>query len=336
MPINKEALIRYRVIDLCLRNKYRKYPSMDDLMEALEDKLGKTFSLSTIQKDIKAMKEDPALGYLAPIGFSRVHNGYYYKDEHYTIASVSLNSEDWGAIDFAGEILQQFRDIPIFRQYVNTVEKIKEAIFMTQALDGYHEDPFIQFEQVTDFKGRQWLATLVEAIKERKVIEIKHQKFGSDDSKAYTLHPYLLKEYRNRWYLIGMLKDDGDIRTFGLDRILDVQWTDYLFQWHTTFATEDYFKYSFGISTGMGEPVEIVLSFTPLAGQYITSQPIHHSQKVLVNNEKECRISIRVIPSVELKMQILGYGSDCKVISPAHFAEEIKNTIQSMLDNYDY
>jgi predicted DNA-binding transcriptional regulator YafY len=307
---------------------------MDDLMEALEDKLGKTFSVSTIQKDIKAMKEDPALGYLAPIGYHRAHNGYYYKDEHYTIASVSLNSEDWSAIDFAGEILQQFRDIPIFRQYVNTVEKIKEAIFMTQALDGYHENPFIQFEQVTEFQGRNWLSPLVEAIKERKVIDIQHRKFGSDASKTYTVHPYLLKEYRNRWYIIGMLHDDGEIRTFGLDRILDLQWTEHTFQWHTRFATEDYFKYSFGISTGIEEPFEVVLSFTPLAGQYITSQPIHHSQKVLVNNEKECRISIHVIPSVELKMQILSYGPDCKVISPAHFVDEIKKSIEAMLENY--
>ena len=80
MPANKYALIRYRVIDRLISNKYKPYPGVEDLMDGCSEALGKDVSKSTIEKDLAAMKNDLGLGYEAPIKFSKEYQGYYYED----------------------------------------------------------------------------------------------------------------------------------------------------------------------------------------------------------------------------------------------------------------
>ena len=91
MPFNKEAYLRYKIIDACISSNNNSYPTMDDIRQSCEDKLGKKFSVPTIQKDINAMKTDELLGFNAPVRFSRHHKGYYYADKNYSINSIPLN-----------------------------------------------------------------------------------------------------------------------------------------------------------------------------------------------------------------------------------------------------
>ena len=112
MPANKYALIRYRVIDRVIGNKYNPYPSMEDLMEACSEAIGKQVSKSTIEKDIYAMKNDMSLGYEAPIKYSKNYQGYFYEDPDFTIRDVPLSDEEVDAIQFAAKTLFQFKNIP--------------------------------------------------------------------------------------------------------------------------------------------------------------------------------------------------------------------------------
>jgi len=128
MPLNKEAVIRYNIIDNCLTNKYKKYPTIAHLIESCNNILGKSFSKSTIQKDIKAMKEDEALGYIAPICFSRSYNGYFYKDSDYTIKKIPLNYEEIEALEFAAEILENYKGMKISDTYNSAVDKVLTSL----------------------------------------------------------------------------------------------------------------------------------------------------------------------------------------------------------------
>ena len=134
MPVNKEAFLRYRIIDRMLRNKYKPFPSMDDLIDELEEKLGKSFSISTIQKDIKSMKEDELLAYMAPIKFQRAHQGYHYTDSTFSITEVPLGEEDLDAIEFAAMVLQQFKDVKLFAEFGSAVDKIFNAVSVSSIL----------------------------------------------------------------------------------------------------------------------------------------------------------------------------------------------------------
>lgn len=95
MPVNKNALIRYKTIDRCLRNKYRRW-TLDDLAEACSDALNEMegitrgVSVRTVQADIQVMRSDK-LGYEAPI---EVYEGkfYRYADVDYSISNSPLGS----------------------------------------------------------------------------------------------------------------------------------------------------------------------------------------------------------------------------------------------------
>jgi predicted DNA-binding transcriptional regulator YafY len=100
------------------------------------------------------------------------------------------------------------------------------------------------------------------------------------------------------------------------------------------FDPISYFKYSFGISTTDNKPEEVVLSFTPNEGKYIKNQTIHHTQQIITDTAKELRISIKVMVSYELIMQVMGYGDQVKVVKPASLASTVKEMHERAIERY--
>ncbi|PSR04415.1 MAG: hypothetical protein BRD50_03695 [Bacteroidetes bacterium SW_11_45_7] len=334
MPINKEAWIRYRIIDACLRNKQHPYPSARDLVDACEEKLGKQFSISTIEKDLQAMRNDDALGYFAPIEYYRRYKGFAYSDPNYTIAAIPLGEQDIEAIEFATATLSQFKGVGLFDQFDHSINKIFDAVNIHRVFGDEGVDKVIQMEQPPYFKGRELLGDLLRAIKERKTVEFDYQRFQLDQPKHRLVHPYLLKEYRNRWYLIGMLNKNQHIMIFGLDRMSNLQLSDHPYAISPYFEPEHYFQYSYGITTFSGAPEDVVLSFTPHQGHYIKTQPLHHSQQILRDNEEECRIKLQVGISPELVMDLLSYGKHLTVLQPESLREQMMDNMEQALKKY--
>lgn len=339
MPANKYALLRYRIIDRCLKNKGRKFPTREDLREACEEALfgagGDAISLSTIDKDIWAMKNEGELGYYAPIKFDRAEKGYCYEDENYSISDLSLGDEDLQAIRFAAATLDQFRDMPIFRQYESAIEKIINRVNISPKPDDASLDKFIQFEKSTVSKGNEHLGPLLEAIQTRKAIRIAYTKFTDDSIKEYQLNPYLLKEYHNRWYLVALESKSNSIRTFGLERIERMETAERRFTRDKNFDADVFFKHSIGITERQDKPHEVVLSFSPVIGKFLLTQPIHPSQRLLSESKKEIRLALNVLLTQELYSFILGYGPQVKVVQPVSLKKQIKGMVEEMWKGYE-
>ena len=130
MPANKYALLRYRIIDRCLTNPGKPFPTKEELRQACEDALygsdGEHISISTVEKDLWAMRNEADLGFYAPIEYHRDERGYHYTEEGYSINDVQLNDDDLDAIRFATNTLIQFRDLPIFQQFDQALGKIAD------------------------------------------------------------------------------------------------------------------------------------------------------------------------------------------------------------------
>lgn len=316
MPANKDAAIRYRVIDKLIRNKFKKYPNIEDIMEVCEEVIGKAVSKSSIEKDIRAMKSDEGLGYYAPIKFDRSYGGYYYEDPDYSIKGIDLNEDDISALQFAMEILNQFKGVEAIEQFENAIDKIKEFVdFQLINKEDYKE--IIQMEHLPFVKGRELIQEIVPAIENKYLISFEYQSQQSSNKGKIerTVFPYLLKEYRNRWYLIAYYLDK-EIRTFALDRIENLKIGKERFIDAPSFDANEYFKYSFGITTPNDiQPEKFTYSFHPNQKHYLTSQPLHHSQEVLIDNEEEFRIQIKVYPCEELNRTIRSYGDSVTVIN---------------------
>lgn len=172
----------------------------------------------------------------------------------------------------------------------------------------------------------------MESINTNAFIGFEYQKFDNDETKAVKLQPYLLKEDRHLWYVLGRNKK-GRLITYALDRIYKLEILDDKFV-PDNVDFEDYFKYSFGITVNDEEPISVVLSFTVFQGKYIKALPIHSTQKVLVDSKEELRISVDVKPSYEFYEKILGYGANVKIISPPVIISELKSKILQASKRY--
>lgn len=339
MPVNKYALLRYRIIDRKIGSKYQPFPSKEDLRQACEDELygsneGK-ISLSTIDKDLYAMRNESNLGYYAPIQFDKANKGYYYSDPDYSIQEMPLSDDDLEAISFAANTLSQFKGLDMFKSSEAAIDKILDRFNLNPKNIENEVTSYIQFETAQSYKGGSYLQVILKAIKSQKVIKFDYQKFTGGKKRKYNLHPYLLKEYRNRWYVIGFNPDKDSVVVFGLDRVVGtIELTDLDFTRRSDFNSALYFEHSIGITAVNDDPQRIHLRFSPLAGKYIESQPLHESQKIIRNDEVALEVELFLCVTTELIMTILSYGPDVEVKAPASLRKQIELSLQNTLKLY--
>ena len=340
MPANKYALLRYRIIDRCLTNRMRPYPTKEDLRRACEEGLygseGEHISISTIEKDLWAMRNENELGYHAPIVYNAEHRGYEYEDPDYSISGLNLQEQDLQALRFATLTLLQFRDMPVFQQYQSAIGRIFDRVHATAPGQGI--DQHIQFEQAPQTLGTEHIAALMSAIGERRVVRFTYRKFvaGDPQESERCIEPYLLKEYRNRWYLIGKPEGARDVKTFALDRMADVALDDARFVRDDGFDADRYFKDTIGITSGSGGVREFRWAAAPLLSHYLDSQPIHSTQRHIAHPAPApgwtC-YAMDVHPTYELNQWFLGFGADILPLGPEEWVDDLRNTHRKALDS---
>jgi len=330
MSGNKEALIRYRAINRCICNK--KTATKDELIRACSEALGMHVAWRTIAGDISAMRYDEGLKYYAPIKNNK-GIGYYYEDPNYSIDQIPLNEEELHALSFTSKLLKQFSEVDIFDSFNVAVDKLSERleIGLKSQLEGAQYN-FIEFETGVVQSGSEYLASTIDAIKSKIAINLQYASYQRNETKTYELHPYYLKEYRNRWYVIGWCKEVEAIRTFGLDRVKQIEHMHKVDFHQSKFDPVEYYKHALGISVLQNEkPLDIELKISASQAPYVLSRPIHHSQELLEKKDEHIRIQLHIIMNYELVSTLLGMGSNVEVISPPELkkrlADEHKNAL---------
>lgn len=330
MPHIKNALIRYRIIDKCIRNKYNPFPSKRDLREACEESLfgsidGTHICDSTIEKDMFAMKME----HDAPIKYSKAEKGYFYTDPDFSINDIPLTEDDLGAISFAAKTLLQFRDVDLFKQFGSAIDKIVGRVEVSQDEDS---EQFIQFEKSISDSGNEYLSPLLESIKQSLWVRFDYASFVSGKVKPRKVIPLLLKEYRNRWYLISFDGDKQDYITYGLDRIDQLEITTEKAEKPTNFEPDNYFKYAVGITSGNETPKKIVFEANTVAAKYIQSQPFHTSQEAVKTTESKVTFELEVNISEELIRDFLSYGGEIEIKEPKLLRDELQKRAKAILN----
>lgn len=210
-----------------------------------------------------------------------------------------------------------------------------EALDTFQALKmGRNTSPIIHFEKRQP-QGTENMFGLIHAIKNTLRIIFTYQKFWEDNATQRLVDPYALKEFKNRWYLLAKDEKDEKIKTFGLDRLSNLQLTTSKFTLPDTFSMESYFQNCFGIITpNQGQPESVILSFSQSQGKYIKTMPLHESQKVLLETKNEIRIQLKVHLTYDFLLEILSHGAAVKVISPAKLVNQITESYKIALNQY--
>lgn len=335
MPVNRNALIRYQTIDKCLTNRYRQW-TLEDLIEACSDALyeyegiQKGVSRRTIQADIQVMRSEK-LGYNAPIEV--FDNKYYrYSDPDYSITNIPLTEHDLDTLIEITGILKQFKGFAHFADLKGIIQKLEDKVHTEKT----QESAIIDIDRNEGLKGLQYLDLLYNAILAKKVLTISYQSFKASVSSSFSFHPYLLKEYNNRWFVVGKKNTNRDVLTLALDRIHDATIdSSKTYLMDSTFKSAEYYKDVVGVTVPNNRLTTIRLFFNASDAPYVITKPLHHSQRLISSSDEGAVIEIVVKTNFELERVILGYGVSVTVLSPSWFRRRIAGIIKQSLQNYE-
>lgn len=297
----REALIRYSAIIKTLKKKPSTLKEIDQELALQSDlhEYNLKISKRTFQRDVEDIS-----------ALFQIHIEYDFSQKKYRIT----NQEDE---NLSNRILDAF----------NTLHALNSSV-------GYSEH--IDLEQ-RKTAGNDHFYGILHAIKNKLELEINYQSYWHDTATLKTVQPYLLKEFKNRWYLIANDKLKNELRTYGLDRIQAINFSKKRFSIPASFIPKTHFKHSFGIIRKDSElPVQtVILAFDAHQGKYIKSLPLHNSQEVVTENEAELVIKLRIYVTFDFVMELLSYGPTVKVLEPEFLRETVKEKLKSALSLYD-
>lgn len=335
MSINKLALIRYKTIDACLCNRYRKW-TLDDLIDkvsaVLYENEGITSGVSkrTIQADIQIMRSDK-LGYNAPIVVTD-KKFYSYEEGEYSITRAPINPADIEKMQEVVGVLRQFSGFSYFEGMNDLIARLENNLHRST----HNGEQYIQFENNRLVKGLEFITPLYQAIVQKKSLLIEYKSFKAAESQQYICYPYLLKEYRNRWFLVAKGKKGKLLLTMALDRIITFEeLSKEAFLPYEGTSLDIYFDDLLGITkTEKDVAQRIVLFVQNYHAPYVLTKPVHHSQKLLKEDKRGIIIQLEVVINFELEREILGFGEYMKVLSPRSLASRISKRLEKAALRY--
>ena len=335
MPANRNALIRYRAIDNCLTNRYRQW-TLDALIAAVSETLyeyegmEKGISRRTIQADLQVMRSDK-LGYNAPIVV--IDKKYYaYADPSYSITQIPLTAQDLGRMSEAVEVLKQFKGFSHFEQLRGMVQKLEAHVYAA----GANRQPVIDFEKNDELRGLSFLETLYQAIIQQKALLMTYQSFRARQASQFVFHGWWLKEFRNRWFAVGLRSGHPNVQHFALDRILAIDATPDAYQASETQTPGAYYQHVVGVTVSPAMQAErVLIRVSTEHAPYVETKPFHQSQRTVERHADHILIELTVQLNFELERDILGFGEGMTVLAPARLRGRVRHRIKRSIDGYD-
>ena len=339
MKITTSQLARYRVIDQCLANdahipstsnsyKHVGLWPIKDLQEAIIEKLDLADNISerTVKEDIKRMRQSDDLAYYAPIDNER-GVGYYYSDPNFKITNNPLTGHDLSFLNEIVDMLKQFRGFKFFEDVDSLIYRIEQNVSKS-------EYSYIEFDTRPEATGLEHLERIKNAIHDKIVLAIDYKPFDKNILQLH-IHPYLLKEYNNRWFVFCYTNEYKSRGVYALDRIEQIIKTNNSFNEVSPSIIKKYFKDIMGVTNIQTNKVEdIVIRLTNFRAKYVKSKPSHHSQKILKETDEYTWFKFRLKINNELTAFFLSFGSDLKIEEPQSLADKIQNILTESLKGY--
>jgi len=341
MPSNKNAFNRYLILDELLSDRYHNY-SIEDLTKILEVRLAKDgfqgVSRRCVEKDIVYLENEPIFAEIERYKSESGKRCVRYADPTFSIFNKKLSNEERNLLCEVLETIGQFDGLDNFEW----LEDFKSKLGVNE-----HEK-IIYFSNNPYLKNSNLLGMLFSYIANKVAIHLTYCPFGEDELKEIDLHPYFLKQYNNRWYVIGAADTDGKILTYALDRVIKVDPLPGLRYRPCTEDLTERYEDIIGITYYEKKHTdEIFFWASDDARGYIDTKPLHGSQKVIKEDgsaelhskyptlKKGKFYSIDCILNYELIRELCSFGPDVIVLSPEHIQKAIRSRIKAMKDCYD-
>lgn len=319
---------RIEILDEILRGS-RKY-SFVDLMEKLNSSLELAgypeISRKTLFNDLKFLKEEKG----APINKPTHNEPFYYYTEKFSIKNITLDEDELYLLRQASEILKKAAPFQISSEIDLIISKLDNRI------ETNSNNTVIEFENNNLLHGLDYIKPIFEAITSKSALKISYQSFNSKMQNDIIFSPYLLKEYRNRWFVFGKNSDYNTISVLGLDRIKKIGNSNDIYNETLSFNPEKHFSNLIGVSIPKDSEVQsIEIKVRAELVPYLITKPIHKNQEVVKKySNGDVLIKLELIINYELKSLILSFGSGMIIKKPLYLKQEIINEIEKIKNNY--
>ena len=294
--------------------------------------ISKGVSVRTVQGDIQMMRSDK-LGYNAPIEVYD-HKYYRYADSDYSIMDMPMSQNDYEVMQEAVDMLRQLEDFEQFSEMADVVRRLQDKLAISQN----NRKPIIHFDSVPNLKGIRLLNPLYNHIARKQTLRIMYQSFSARNPTEFIICPYLLKEFRNRWFLFGSKASNLLLYNLALDRIQSVEPVDVPFRENPDFDPEHFFDDVIGVSKNIkNTPRRIKFWASREQSKYIKTKPLHRSQQLIRENPEDgsCIFRIDVVINVEMYSVFMTYGPGIRVIYPKSAVKYMRDKLKQALDQYE-
>lgn len=370
MPSNKNAVIRYMYLDQMLSDRYNKY-TCEDLLKKVNERLkfagyptigGNQSNYDryiksgkrVIQLDIQALQDSP---FNMEIDSSEKLSGapvYRYADQTQSLFSKPLSDDEKQLLQEVLNTLGQFASLASFEWLNDLQEKLNDKRSFGRG--EYDKEmsanrKIISFSSNDYLEGKDYLGTLFAFISNKKVVDVEYKPFG-EAPRIIRLYPYLLKQYNDRWYLIGTplaipefpYSEDFYVN-LPLDRMNGVTAVDGVDYIDCDETFEEHYEDIVGI-TWLKEEVltDILLAVKNTYTGYVDTKPLHGSQaKLSVDRQAELHnkyeafegytfYTLTLKPNRELYNTIYHNGDNIVLLSPSRIRENMIQELTSSIE----
>jgi predicted DNA-binding transcriptional regulator YafY len=313
ITINK-AFGRYQIIDNLISKN--NYPTIKDIIKVCSVELGQTPKPDTIQKDIAVMKLNFPKGFNAPIKYDFQMKGYKYKDHGFRINKTPLREEDLEAIFEAADVMRFMGGSGIAEGFSHAAERILS--FSLESTLSKEAFPILQTMKPPKSRGFEHFKLFFAACKDKHPVSLIHFSYRKRVFSHRIIHPFLIKEFENRWYVIGYSESHREVRTYGLDRIFEPVALAKKYIQSTKAEIEKYLNQVYGVYPIPKKGLEEVkIRVSSLATHYFQAYPLHETQKIVKYNNGTSLISFHLVPTFELLRYFKTQGKEIKIQSPS-------------------
>ncbi len=334
MPIDRNKMLRYQVLNRCFQDTSRRYRTKD-LLECCNREMQKydlnTISTRTIQKDLQDLQAEPYNVQFDP----ELKEQYYYRycDTSYNLELLQLTAPDRDALTRTIEVLRErYSDPDVQNPQWQWMLTTLQAIADNRPLES--ADPYVSFENNEAFAGNAHFATLLESIINRHPVIVRYKPYFQPDPEDWKTHPYYLKQFNSRWFLFAAVEGRDGIQNLALDRIHSIrQWRHAYRPPEVDFST--FFNDMIGVSRNSDMAIEqIVLRVSNQRYPYVETKPFSEKQRIIKHDEQTYTIAFPMRVNNELVAEILSFGADIEVLQPQHLRQRIAETVAQMQTQY--
>ena len=184
------------------------------------------------------------------------------------------------------------------------------------------------------FGGEEHLDVLTEAMMKNKCVSIVYHSYWGE-ATTFTVEPYFIKLFKQRWYLIGFCREREGVRIYSFDRMDSAELSTEGFKMYPEHTPQVMFNDTYGIINDDIQVVNIILKFNLKQGNYIRTRPLHHSQELVSQDENSMIYRLKLRPTLDFVQELLSYGSTLQVLAPDSLVKEMRKTASELCALYN-